>query len=122
MKTMSAELAPRHLLLVQRACQLMTRDFSTDLSLPQICQSVGASRSKLSRLFRQYCGCGAMSWLREQKMQQACRLLEHSDLSVCEIAIELGFYDSAFFCKTFKTKFGITPLKFRQNKIKTKIQ
>lgn len=118
MKTISAELPPRQLLLVQRACQLMTRDFSTELSLQQLCQSVGASRSKLSRLFRQYCGCGAISWLREQKMQQACHLLEHSDLSVCEIAVELGFYDSAFFCKTFKTKFGTTPLKYRQSKNK----
>lgn len=118
MKPCITEQVPRHQLLVERACQLMTQDLSADLSLPQLCLAVGASRSKLSRLFHQYYGCGAMSWLREQKMIRARTLLEQSDLSILEITIELGFYDSAFFCKTFKSKFKTSPKRYRQAALK----
>lgn len=108
-------LNPRQLQLVERACQWMTRDLSAPITLQQVCQAVGASRSKLSTLFRLRCGCGAMSWLRDQKIQHACQLLEQSDKSVYEIAYELGFYDSAFFCKSFKSKYAMSPTQYRKN-------
>ncbi len=51
--------------------------------------------------------------IRERLMLAAKRLLVHSDLSVKEIAFELGFEDPHYFSRLFKKSSKKTPLEFR---------
>lgn len=49
------------------------------------------------------------------KMEKACELLNDNQLSIEEIALQLGYISSANFCRAFKSRFGKTPLKYRNS-------
>lgn len=67
----------------------------------------------LSAVCKKESGKTAVEWIREYIMNDARRYLLGSDLSVKEIATQLGFDNFAFFCKTFKRHFSKTPLQIR---------
>ena len=46
--------------------------------------------------------------------EEAKELLENTDLSITEIAQNLGIEDSLYFCKKFKAFFGIAPSRYRK--------
>ena len=50
------------------------------------------------------------------KLRRAAYLLESTDMSVCEVSNEIGFFDTAYFCKVFKKHMGITPKQYSHNK------
>jgi AraC-like DNA-binding protein len=47
------------------------------------------------------------------KLERARMLLSVGDMTVQQVASELGFYDTAYFCRVFKKAFGITPTQYR---------
>lgn len=48
-------------------------------------------------------------------MNSALQLLKENNITMKEIAFELGFTDNAHFCKTFKKYYGITPKEYQKN-------
>ncbi|WP_192456564.1 helix-turn-helix domain-containing protein [Musicola keenii] len=101
--------------LFQQACDYMLKHLCEKILLDNVCQAVGTNRNKLSALFRARCGYGVARWLREQRLKKAAELLHFTDMSVCLVAIELGFSDAANFCNSFKSKYGISPREYRQS-------
>ena len=47
--------------------------------------------------------------LRKARLAQAQRLLQQSDLSVSEIAYQVGFASPSYFTKCYKDEFGTVP-------------
>lgn len=52
-------------------------------------------------------------WIDDQLMQEIRHLLQHSDMSVKQIAAHLCFANESFFGKYFKRKMGISPGSYR---------
>nr|WP_295871459.1 helix-turn-helix transcriptional regulator [uncultured Chitinophaga sp.] len=52
--------------------------------------------------------------IQQRVLLEAKRLLQTTDLSIKEIAFELGFVDHAYFSNFFKAQAGITPTRFRE--------
>ncbi len=68
----------------------------------------------LSTLIRQVSNRTVMDWVNEAVIQEAEILLRHSDKLVYQIADELNFPNSSFFCKFFRRMTGKTPHEYRQ--------
>ena len=49
------------------------------------------------------------------QMERAVLLISVGDMKVGQVAAELGFEDTAYFCRIFKKTFGITPTKAKYN-------
>ncbi|GAB3656696.1 helix-turn-helix transcriptional regulator [Echinicola sediminis] len=52
--------------------------------------------------------------VRERLVLEAKRLLTHSELTIGELAAELGFMDHSYFIRFFKKNTGMTPEQFRK--------
>ena len=50
------------------------------------------------------------------RIRQACELLRSSDQPITQIALAVGFSDSAHFTRTFQREMNVTPRAFRHNK------
>ena len=74
----------------------------------------------LSALCKQRTGKTAGEWITRFTVEEAKRLLVHSDDTVKQIAFRLGFADSSFFCQYIRKHTGATPLAIRKNTTKTK--
>lgn len=96
--------------LLQQAHILGNRQWQVEDML-QFC---GYSQGHLCRVFKEYLGCTPIQYLTKVKMIHACNYLEFSDLSIIEIAFELGYTNSSHFNYVFKSSHHISPMKYRQ--------
>jgi len=76
------------------------------------------SRSYLMSEFRQYIGTSPHSFLLSCRITEAKKLLSLSDLTVGEIAHEVGFQDESNFSARFSSLTGQSPLQYRKNTIR----
>jgi transcriptional regulator GlxA family with amidase domain len=71
------------------------------------------SHSQLRRLFHQHMGVTPRSFLRNQRLVRAQRLMQESSLSLQEIAETCGFFDAFHFSREFKKVVGQSPSAWR---------
>lgn len=82
----------------------------------QMAELCHLSGSYFSKLFLREVGENFTDYMKRQKVVWARELLRGSGKSVAEISDELGFLDSSYFIRVFKSVEGITPLAYRQQK------
>ncbi len=68
----------------------------------------------LAGCFKKKTGITFGQYQTEAKLSKAMKQLFNSKLSITEIAVSNGFFDSAHFIKQFKSMYGFTPLYFRK--------
>jgi len=73
------------------------------------------SPSYLSSLLKTLTGQNAQQHIHNKLIEAAKQKLSTTDLSVSEIAYELGFGHAQSFSKLFKTKTSVSPLEFRRS-------
>lgn len=80
----------------------------------EVARQFGFSPIYLERLFKKYVGQSVQSYILKQKYAFACRFLADTDMSVAEVAREVGYEDSKGLIVLF-SKFGtLTPLAYRK--------
>ncbi|RYZ27600.1 MAG: AraC family transcriptional regulator [Chitinophagaceae bacterium] len=80
-----------------------------------IAHEVNLSPSYLSDLLRNTTGLNAQQYIQQHLVEKAKELLTTTDLSISEIAYQLGFEYSQSFSKLFKKNTRQTPLEYRQS-------
>ena len=83
------------------------------IRIDDLCAIACVSPSKLERLFKRAEGVSVHEYVRGVRMDAACDLLAHSDLSVAQIAPQVGFAQQASFSKAFKAQLGVSPRAYR---------
>ncbi len=67
----------------------------------------------LNRRFRRATGMSPRAYLQGQRINHARELLKHSNLSIAEIAWQLGLQDASYFSQLFRQHCGMSPLNYR---------
>jgi transcriptional regulator GlxA family with amidase domain len=94
---------------VRRALLLMEQNLTRPIAIAAVADELGMSVRQLERLCREHVGLGPASLYRQLRMRYANWLIENTDRSVTEIAIEAGFADCAHFSRQFKDAYGLSP-------------
>jgi len=101
--------------LVAGALRIIRDRGCAEVSVEQVCEGAGVSRSTLDKLFEDHLGktvAGIISGIRIQRSQT---LLADTDLTLAEIARICGFSSATYFCRFFKRITGQTPDACRQS-------
>lgn len=113
--------AVNHNLLAQME-QILNDYFDKDESLQKglptveyLAGSLNVSPRYLSDMLRSLTGQNAQHHIHEKLVEKAKEYLAATQLSVSEIAYQLGFEHSQSFNKLFKRKTNITPLEYKQS-------
>ena len=108
--------------ILNRLEDLLTEYFNGDTllekGLPTVQYIAGAlnvSPNYLSDLLKVLTGQSTQQHIHDKLIEKAKEKLSATDLSVSEIAYELGFEHPQSFSKLFKTKTSLSPLAFRQS-------
>lgn len=91
---------------------IITRTDET-IKIPELCRRFGISRTRLYEIFLVSGKIGVRSFIVVQKIEKA-KLLLQNNISLGEIAIQLGFQDKSNFIRTFKKWVGTTPHRFKE--------
>ena len=78
-------------------------------------ESLNISPSYLSDMLRSLTGMNAQQHIHHKLIEKAKERISTTDLTISEIAYELGFEHPSSFNKLFKSKTNLSPLEFRQS-------
>ena len=94
--------------------------YKEKIILEDIAQEFNYSVGHLCRKFKSEIGDSIVNYIIKYRISMAMKLLfERSDLSIEEIALDVGFNDVQFFDKTFKKLVGMTPGQYRKEVCET---
>lgn len=101
--------------LARRAAAFIDDHLYEDVSLAHAAQELSVNPAYLSRLFKQERGITFMEHLTSRKIEEAKRLLRDTTLYSYEIADRLGYRNSQYFSRLFKSRTGQTPQEYRRS-------
>ncbi len=81
----------------------------SELSVETIGSELGLSRVQLYRKVKALTGSSPVDLLRKARLNKAQQLLQTTDLSVSEIAYQVGFTSPSYFTKCYKDEYGKVP-------------
>ena len=87
--------------------------YKEDLSVEELSRAAGFSASHFRRLFKSFSGKSVTLYIQTLRVQEACVLLKNGELSVEQIAREVGYSDMKHFYTVFKRISGKLPKAFR---------
>ena len=89
-----------------------------DFCLGDAVNTTGFNKDYLRRCFKEVLGMAPLEYLTRLRINQAKTLLVQDNfISIEDVARNCGFNDSFYFSTCFKKHIGISPLRFRKNKL-----
>ncbi len=85
-----------------------------DLSNKVLANVANVSEDYVGQYFKMLTGINPQDYIEYQRMEQAVKLLRTTKKSIREIGHEVGYKDTAYFCRRFKMMFGIPAGKMRR--------
>ncbi|MEQ8365031.1 MAG: AraC family transcriptional regulator [Cyclobacteriaceae bacterium] len=85
-----------------------------DLSNKRLASVASVSEDYVGQYFKMLTGINPQDYIEYQRMEEAVNLLRTSKKSIREIGKEVGYKDTAYFCRRFKMMFGIPAGKMRR--------
>ncbi|MBO5907015.1 MAG: AraC family transcriptional regulator [Clostridia bacterium] len=101
--------------VAELAKKYISENLSEKLSIKELCDTVGCSKSTLTSAFKKSYGITLVEYITDSRISRAEILLKQGDLSINEIALLVGFSDQSYFSKVFSAKHGISPSEWRLN-------
>ncbi|MCM1044863.1 MAG: AraC family transcriptional regulator [Candidatus Gastranaerophilales bacterium] len=99
---------------MQRTLDYVEKNFNRALSLAELAKISGYSLSRFKAKFKEEVGITPAEFITLQKIEKAKTLLETSNSSITDLAFDLGFSSSNYFCSAFKKQTGISPYQYRK--------
>jgi len=101
-------------LLVKQAAAYIQQNYTQSFSLEELAESIGVSRSYLSRIFKMDTGISPWDYLNRFRIQKAKELLLLTDESITAVAADVGYEDASYFSRVFLELAGCSPRAYRQ--------
>ena len=99
---------------IQKAAEIVENNLEKSMfNASDLASEVHLSESQLYRKLKAISGKSTAIFIRTVRLKKAKALLETSNLSISEIAYQVGFNDPAWFSRVFKEAFGVSPTEAR---------
>lgn len=99
--------------ILERACALLRDE---DVKVAEVARRLAVSESVLRRIFVESLGVSPVKYRLGMRLERAAYMLECGNMTISEIADGLGFFDTAYFCRSFKAHFGKTPSEYAKKR------
>jgi transcriptional regulator GlxA family with amidase domain len=111
-----AEPLPQSIERVTRMIRSMTSQVPPPpLQLKQLAMEAHTSPENLCRLFKKHLNLAPLKYVKLAKLDRAASQLRLTSLSLKEIALNTGFYDTYHLSRSFKEIYGLSPMEFRKS-------
>jgi signal transduction histidine kinase/AraC-like DNA-binding protein len=101
--------------LARQAIAFIQANYAESITRSDIARHLGLSERHFNHCFRQEVGIPPMVYLTRFRLQQAQRLLAHSDMSITDIALTVGFSSPAYFTRLFQREYEVSPSSYRRS-------
>jgi AraC-like DNA-binding protein len=99
---------------IEKALELIYYRYAEPIRIEDAAAVTGYGKSNFCKIFKATFGSSFHQALNQQRIQSSCILLEETNMSVAEIAQEVGLPECKSFCRIFKKAMGTTPGQYRK--------
>ena len=99
--------------------EYIQKNLNKNLTVELLTSQIGLAPNYFIRVFRQFFHETPMHFVLNEREKTARKLLEHSELSIKEIGLSLGFANQNYFSEFFKKRNGFSPSEYRRLKRKS---
>lgn len=101
--------------IAAQAVRFIDKHYRSNVTVKQVQELLHISSAQLNRLMKKKTGKTPQEYLMHVRLDAAKVLLTRQDVTLREIAREVGFYDEYHLSHAFKRSYGLTPIAFRRN-------
>lgn len=106
---------PPEQVILQAAVRLIRGKLNHLPKLTEIAAKVGTHDKRLSAIFREQLGMTVFAWVREERLRKTQELLVDSDISIEDIATQVGFFKCSKLSYSISRTFFCDTNEFSQN-------
>jgi AraC-like DNA-binding protein len=103
---------------IEATAAYMERHLNEPVTRETLAELADMNPEHYSRLFRKYIGTSPIDYMTELRITRAKSLIRQGDLSIVEIARQVGFVDPYYFSRRFKQAVGVSPSLYRLHRQK----
>lgn len=100
---------------MREAITFIESNYQKDISVDEMAKKSGLNRSYFSRLFKETFGESPQQFLIRYRINKACDLLKHTQMSIADISKAVGYDNQLHFSRAFKNTLNISPTEYRKN-------
>lgn len=100
---------------IEQAKEYIQAHLSEEITVEEIAEQVYLNADYLNRLFKKKTGLVLSKYIIQQKMERAIWLLSHTELSIGDIAAQVGYYNYSSFSRAFCRIVQCSPQEFKKN-------
>ncbi len=101
---------------LQIVADYINSNLNSNITLEDGAKLLSVTPTYFSKLFKKEFGLTFITYITNKKIEIAKSWLEHTDMPILNISLELGFKEANYFCRIFKKSVGITPMEYRKQK------
>jgi AraC family L-rhamnose operon transcriptional activator RhaR/AraC family L-rhamnose operon regulatory protein RhaS len=104
----------RALLRIGTAISHLEANFQEPIDLDQLAGFAHMSKRNFMRSFQAAMGNSPIAYLVQLRVNRGASLLRRTELSITDIAYQVGFSDSNYFARQFNKLLGVSPRQYRK--------
>lgn len=103
---------PEKLFALINTISFIEINYAEELSLERLAQIADLSVNHFLRVFKESFNTTPINYIKHLRIRKACELMRHHYSSITEIAYAVGFSDSNYFSRVFKSIIGKSPSEY----------
>ena len=103
---------------LKEVIKFIQTNYKSHISTKDLANIAKYSEYHFLRFFKNETGKTCTQYINNFRVEKAAILLSNTNLSITDIAYEVGFGDISYFIKTFKKQMSISPAKYRKELFK----
>ena len=88
-----------------------------EMTVAELAKQGGVARSVFAERFHRLLGESPLAYVARWRLQLGARLLETTNDSVLQIALNVGYESEAAFNRAFKREFALPPARYRRGRL-----
>lgn len=113
MDELEASPVDRHIEIVNEVCHMIQQNYGQITSIDSLAELIFLSPNYLRTIFKDVTGKTLLEYLTQVRIDNACVMLQETNIRVQEIAKRVGYESPSYFGSVFFKRTGLTPNQYR---------
>ncbi|RED63048.1 response regulator transcription factor [Cohnella lupini] len=113
MDELEASPVDRHIEIVNEVCSIIQKNYGQVISIDTLAELIFLSPNYLRTIFKDVTGKTLIEYVTQIRMDNACLMLQETNIRVHEIAKRVGYDSPSYFGSVFFKRTGLTPNQYR---------
>lgn len=119
-ETLLTEYNAEQITLIEAIHDSLITNIDRRISIEMLAKQYHINQTTLKNLFKAVYGTSLAAHIRRHKMEYAAKLLKNTELSIAEIASQIGYDSQSKFTAAFKNCFAALPKEYRKKQLLNK--